>query len=134
MSSYNRRSPPSRIRLISNPAAVNPKKNQRRCVSCRRTGERESFWRIVRVHPGWQIQLNEGMGRSAYLCPREECLRLAQRKNRLARALKARVDEAVYEQLRSELAKIVKPKASATASSESSGGPVDDQREHARKN
>ncbi|AGY57380.1 YlxR family protein [Gloeobacter kilaueensis] len=84
-------------------------KHQRRCISCRRLDDRASFWRIVRVHPGWQIQLNRGMGRSAYLCPCEECLRQAQRKNRLARALKARVDETFYELLRCELAKIAKP-------------------------
>jgi len=42
------------------------------------------------------------MGRSAYLCPSEECLRLAQRKNRLGRALKANVDEALFESLRQQ--------------------------------
>jgi hypothetical protein len=36
------------------------------------------------------------MGRSAYVCPQAECLRLAQKKNRLSRALKAQVPEAVW--------------------------------------
>lgn len=73
------------------------------------------------------------MGRSAYLCASEDCLRLAQRKNRLGRALKAGVDGAVYEMLRQELVNIGKPETPPTAVSESSGGPVDDKREHARQ-
>jgi predicted RNA-binding protein YlxR (DUF448 family) len=39
------------------------------------------------------------MGRSAYLCPEAACLQVAQRKNRLAKALKAPVPDALYEQL-----------------------------------
>ncbi|NJK27659.1 MAG: YlxR family protein [Coleofasciculaceae cyanobacterium SM2_3_26] len=73
--------------------------NQRRCISCRRIGSKDSFWRVVRVYPSHQVQLDRGMGRSAYLCPQASCLKSAQKKNRLGRVLKASVPEEVYETL-----------------------------------
>jgi predicted RNA-binding protein YlxR (DUF448 family) len=39
------------------------------------------------------------MGRSAYLCPNANCLKAAQKKNRLGRALKTAVPEDLYDQL-----------------------------------
>jgi len=74
-------------------------KNYRRCISCRRVAPKEEFWRIVRVHPWRTIQLDQGMGRSAYICPCESCLKTAQHKNRLGRALKAKVPQEIYDQL-----------------------------------
>jgi len=73
--------------------------NYRRCLSCRRVAPKKSFWRVVRVHPSRQIQLDQGMGRSAYICPQANCLTTAQKKNRLGRALRASVPEAIYQQL-----------------------------------
>lgn len=65
--------------------------NYRCCVSCRRVAPRGEFWRIVREANTARVLLDQGMGRSAYLCPQADCLRLAQRKNRLGRALKVAV-------------------------------------------
>ena len=76
------------------------KPNQRRCLSCRKLADKKAFWRIVRTFPSRQVQLDRGMGRSAYLCPQESCLRTAHQKNRLGRALKAPVPPEIYEQLR----------------------------------
>ncbi len=73
--------------------------NYRRCISCRATGSKDQFLRIVRLHPTHTVQLDQGMGRSAYLCPQAECLKLAQRKNRLGRSLKAAIPEDLYAQL-----------------------------------
>ncbi len=75
------------------------KPNYRRCVSCRRVAPKADFWRVVRVYPGGEVRLGEGMGRSAYLCPTQDCLRAAQRKNRLGRALRAKVPDNVYKTL-----------------------------------
>jgi hypothetical protein len=75
------------------------KKNNRRCISCRRIAPREEFWRIVRLHPSQTVQLDRGMGRSAYICPCASCLKAAQYKNRLGRALKAKVPPEIYDQL-----------------------------------
>lgn len=54
---------------------------------------------MVRIYPDRQIQLDEGMGRSAYLCASDECLRVAQKKNRLGRSLKAAVPPIIYQAL-----------------------------------
>lgn len=56
------------------------KPNYRRCISCRKVGLKNEFWRIVRVFPSGQVQLDEGMGRSAYICPHMGCLSAAQKK------------------------------------------------------
>lgn len=74
-------------------------KNYRRCLSCRRVAPKSEFLRIVRVHPSRTIELDQGMGRSAYICPCASCLKTAQHKNRLGRALKAKIPETIYEQL-----------------------------------
>ncbi|MGB3203089.1 MAG: YlxR family protein [Nodosilinea sp.] len=78
--------------------------NYRRCVSCRRVGPRADFWRLVRVYPDRKVQMEFGMGRSAYLCPNADCLRQAQKKGRLGRALKANVPEVIYQNLWQRLA------------------------------
>lgn len=79
----------------------NPNKqpNYRRCISCRCLAPKESFYRVVRVYPDYRIQLNEGMGRSAYICRNSECLAIAKKKNKLGRALKTNIPEEIYQQL-----------------------------------
>jgi uncharacterized protein len=71
--------------------------NYRRCISCRKLAPKSAFWRVVRVHPSRTVQLDQGSGRSAYLCPQASCLQLAQKKNRLGRSLKAAVPESIYQ-------------------------------------
>ncbi len=78
--------------------------NYRRCISCRKVGLKQDFWRIVRVFPSGNVQLNEGMGRSAYICPQVSCLQAAQKKNRLGRSLQASVPETLYQTLWQRLA------------------------------
>ncbi len=80
------------------------KTNYRRCISCRKVGSKESFWRIVRVYSSREVQLDRGMGRSAYICRSAECLRRARQKNKLGRSLKASVPEHIYQSLSGRLA------------------------------
>ncbi|MBE9224679.1 YlxR family protein [Phormidium sp. LEGE 05292] len=75
------------------------KPNYRRCISCRKVDLKSNFWRIVRVYPSRQVQLDEGMGRSAYLCPQATCLETAQKKNRLGKTLRATVPPELYQAL-----------------------------------
>jgi hypothetical protein len=82
------------------------KPNYRRCLSCRQIAHKDSFWRIVRVYPSGQVQLDWGMGRSAYVCPQAICLQKAFHKNRLGRALKASVPDEIYQSLQQRLGKI----------------------------
>lgn len=73
--------------------------NYRRCISCRKIDHKSAFWRVVRVFPSHQVQLDQGMGRSVYLCRQESCLQAAQKKDRLGRALKVSVPEHIYQAL-----------------------------------
>ncbi len=79
----------------------NPSKQQnyRRCISCHRVDDRRQFWRIIRTYPEQRVTLDEGMGRSAYICPQPQCLSLAKKKKRLTRALKTDIPSEIYEQL-----------------------------------
>lgn len=77
--------------------------NYRRCVSCRRIGAKKTFWRIVRLAENHVIQLDWGMGRSAYLCPNAECLNQAKAKNRLSSSLRTKVHQDIYQNLQARL-------------------------------
>jgi predicted RNA-binding protein YlxR (DUF448 family) len=82
-------------------------KDYRRCISCRRLADRHEFWRIVRSRDQsgkFTVQLDQGMGRSAYICRNAKCLHQAQKKNRIARVLRASVDPVIYEKLQARLA------------------------------
>jgi predicted RNA-binding protein YlxR (DUF448 family) len=81
----------------------------RQCVSCRVLKPRSQLWRVVRLaRPSDQphghqpntdkpmIQLDQGMGRSAYLCPQKSCLEEAQKRKRLDRSLRTQVPAAIY--------------------------------------
>lgn len=54
------------------------------------------FWRVVRLAKATTVCLDHGMGRSAYLCPQADCLRLAQRKNRIGRALRVPIPDSLW--------------------------------------
>ena len=77
--------------------------NYRRCVSCRRLAPKKSFWRIVRLASNHKIELDQGMGRSAYLCPNLKCLSHARAKNRLQAALRTKVSDDIYQNLQERL-------------------------------
>ncbi len=80
------------------------KPSYRCCVGCRELGPKQSFWRVVRASQLGKIQLDQGEGRSAYLCPRVGCLEVASKKNKLGRALKAPVPKEIYQTLWQRLA------------------------------
>ncbi len=79
------------------------KPQYRCCVSCRRIAPREELWRVVKDHSSKKIQLDQGMGRSAYLCPQSDCLEIASRKKRLSRSLRSVIPEQVYQVLEDRL-------------------------------
>lgn len=86
------------------PLSQEMKPNYRCCASCRKIAPKEAFWRVVRLYPSHQVQLDRGIGRSAYLCREAECLKAAQKKNRLGRSLKAPVSDELYQTLWQRLA------------------------------
>ncbi|PSB09199.1 DUF448 domain-containing protein [Pleurocapsa sp. CCALA 161] len=77
--------------------------NYRRCISCKKIAPKQSFWRVVRLASSCQIQLDGGMGRSAYLCPNIHCLTTAKSKNRLKGALRTKVPDHIYQNLQARL-------------------------------
>jgi hypothetical protein len=77
--------------------------NYRRCASCRRVAPKDEFFRVVRLHPNHAVSLDQGMGRSVYVCRCRQCLQSAQRKDRLSRALKANVPPQIYADLWQQL-------------------------------
>ena len=74
----------------------------RRCVACRQLLDRRQFWRVIRDHQDG-VHVDSGMGRSAYLCPREACLEEARRRKRLQKALRCQVPDTVFEVLEQRL-------------------------------
>lgn len=72
----------------------------RSCAACRRYAPRTEFLRVVRDSNSGQILIGTGMGRSAYLCPTEECISRVEKKNRLAKVLRSSVCEDIYDRLR----------------------------------
>ena len=74
----------------------------RRCVTCRQLLDRQQLWRVIRDHQEGVV-LDEGMGRSAYLCPNEACLEEALRRKRLQKALRCKVPNGVVEVLQKRL-------------------------------
>ncbi len=74
----------------------------RRCVACKQLLDRQQLWRIIRDHQNG-IVLNEGMGRSAYLCPNENCFIEALRRKRIQKALRCKIPESILESLQMRL-------------------------------
>ena len=74
----------------------------RRCVACRALKDRRQLWRVIRQADG-TIDLERGMGRSAYLCPVQACLEEARRRKRLQRALRCRVSDSIIATLETRL-------------------------------
>ena len=74
----------------------------RRCVACRQLLDRRQLWRVIRDHQDG-VLLDEGMGRSAYLCPKEACLEDARRRKRLQKALRCQVPDAVLSTMQKRL-------------------------------
>ncbi len=78
----------------------------RTCVACRTARPKRALVRVVRA-PDGSIGVDptgKRSGRGAYLCPAAECLRLAERRGSLARALRTTIPAAVFEALAAAIA------------------------------
>jgi len=81
---------------------VNQRPVLRRCIACRQLLNRQQLWRVIRDHQEGVV-LDQGIGRSAYLCQNEACLDEAHRHKRLQKALRCQVPKSVVEVLRKRL-------------------------------
>ena len=74
----------------------------RQCVSCKKLLDRKQLFKVIRDHKDGVV-LDIGMGRSAYLCPNENCLEDSWRRKRLQKALRCQVPSSVFEVLQKRL-------------------------------
>ena len=77
----------------------------RMCVGCREMKPKAELMRVVKPQDGDCAidRTGKAPGRGAYVCESAECLKKAQKTKALERALEARIDDAVFEQLASQI-------------------------------
>jgi predicted RNA-binding protein YlxR (DUF448 family) len=78
---------------------------QRQCMGCRERMDKRQLIRVVRGTDG-SVSLDfsgKAAGRGAYICPKEECLKKAQKSKALDRSLEVTIPEEVYERLAREI-------------------------------
>ena len=78
---------------------------QRQCMGCRERMEKRQLIRVVRTPEG-NVQLDfSGKlgGRGAYICPKAECLKKAQKSKALERSLEVAIPEEIYDRLAREI-------------------------------
>lgn len=77
----------------------------RMCVGCREMKPKAELMRVVKPQDGDCAidRTGKAPGRGAYVCESAECLKKAQKTRALERALEAKIDDAVFEQLASQI-------------------------------
>ena len=78
---------------------------QRQCMGCRERMDKKALIRVVRTPEG-NVQLDFSgklNGRGAYICPKAECLKKAQKSKSLDRSLEVSIPEEVYDRLAREI-------------------------------
>ncbi len=79
----------------------------RMCCGCGQNLPKRELIRIVKSPEG-EISLDKTgkkSGRGAYICPKVECLNVAQKSRKIERVFSCRIPEEVYEVMRDELSK-----------------------------
>ena len=78
---------------------------QRQCMGCRERMDKRQLIRVVRTPEG-HVQLDFSgklSGRGAYICPKAECLKKAQKSKALERSLEVPIPDEVYDRLSREI-------------------------------
>ena len=75
----------------------------RRCISCRTTFDRNSLFKITNDHK-LGIMLNQGMGRSAYICKSKKCYTDSKLQKKLQKALKRNLSSNFFDIFEMEIA------------------------------
>ena len=77
----------------------------RMCVGCREMKPKAELMRVVKPQDGDCAidRTGKAPGRGAYVCESAECLKKAQKTKALECALEAKIDDAVFEQLASQI-------------------------------
>ena len=73
---------------------------QRRCIACMESKDQNSLIRIVLSDGIPKADFSGNMqGRGAYICPTDQCIAAARKKNALSRAFKKGFEEKVIKEL-----------------------------------
>lgn len=78
----------------------------RMCVGCREMFPKKELIRVV-CSPAGEVKVDKvgkAPGRGAYVCPKQSCLERAVKSRALERAFEHKIDEAVFHQLKEEIA------------------------------
>ena len=75
----------------------------RNCISCRTTFDRSNLLKITKDHK-LGIMLNQGMGRSAYICKSKKCYTDSKLQKKLQKALKSYLDSNFFDIFDREIA------------------------------
>ena len=75
----------------------------RKCISCRTTFDRNNLFKITKDHR-LGIMLNQGMGRSAYICKSKKCYTDAKLQKKLQKALKSALNTNFFDIFEREIA------------------------------
>lgn len=77
----------------------------RQCLGCREMKPKRELIRVVKNQSG-EISIDpvgKKPGRGAYICPTDECLGKAVKTRALERAFSSKIDDGIFQQLRTEL-------------------------------
>ena len=75
----------------------------RKCISCRKTYDRENLIKITKDHQQG-IMFQKGMGRSAYICKSKKCFSDSNIKKKLQKALKTFLEPDFFDIFEKEIA------------------------------
>lgn len=77
----------------------------RMCVGCREMKPKGELMRVVKPQEGDCAidRVGKAPGRGAYVCENVECLKKAQKSRALERALEAKIEDSVFEQLEAQI-------------------------------
>lgn len=77
----------------------------RMCVGCREMKPKAELMRVVKPQEGDCAidRTGKAPGRGAYVCENAQCLRKAQKSRALERALEAKIEDSVFEQLEAQI-------------------------------
>ena len=74
----------------------------RKCIGCFQGYDRENLIKLTRCKADNKVYINpdsETFGRSAYLCYNKSCIEKAFKKNKLAKFLRANLNEKIIEEI-----------------------------------
>lgn len=77
---------------------------QRTCIVCRKSSEKQDFYRIVRTPEGsydFDATLKKN-GRGAYICKDDKCIEKCFNKKMLNKTFKTNIPDEIYEKLKAE--------------------------------